>query len=211
MNELLRSIPWRSHLPGISVFLVAVLAVTGATLFLFSQQQALQQAEQRFRSQQQMNRQAQDAQQQLATFLEPHRAWLAKGFIGEPQRLQWVEALKALTDELKIPQVQFTLESTQLAEYSDSAYWHEEIPLRLTPMRLELRLAHEGDLLRLLQGLRNRANGLFSVQRCEIRRQDQAGTQSASTNSGLQGYCQLTWYNLDDVTAHWYSLAQEGE
>lgn len=203
MNDVLRQIPWRSHWPGLTVFALALLAFGVACLYLMDRQATLTQSEARYRAQQSTLRNADDAQQQLDTYLSGYRAWQQQGAIGEPQRLQWIEALKQLGQALYLPQLQYTLESSETAEYGSTAYWHDELALQITPMRLDMRLGHEADFSRLLQGLRNRANGLFSVDFCEIRRE----LQVTETNA-LQGYCLLSWYSLTDITAHWHAYAE---
>lgn len=200
MNNLLRQIRWRHHVLGLVFLLLAIIAFSAACLFLVNQQQALEQSQARYRSQQLTNRNAEFAQQQLDTYLLGYRAWQQQGFIGDTQRLQWLEALKTLTTDLQLPQLLFTLESSRPADYEATAYWHDELSMQLTPMRLEMRLAHEGDFARLMQRLRNQANGLFSVNRCEIRREIRQ-----TTTTGLHGYCDLLWYSMRDITAQWYT------
>jgi hypothetical protein len=198
MNDLLRHIPWQRHLLGIGFFVLSAVALMISTTYLSNQQQALEQAQLRYRAQQNTLSSAESGQQQLERYWPIHQAWQQQGLIGSVQRLNWVDSLKQLSNQLAIPQVHFTLESTKLAKDQDTAYWHNEIDFYITPMRVEMALAHEGDFMRLMQGLRNQAQGLFSIDMCDLKRE----TQNTSLGA-LRGNCLLNWYSLEDVTARW--------
>ncbi|HMU65743.1 MAG TPA: hypothetical protein PKE57_01280 [Cellvibrionaceae bacterium] len=141
----------------------------------------------------------------LAAYQAPYAAFISRGHIGAAQRLQWVEALSWGVNHLAVPQVRFTLEPTLPATLDKHPAGQVE-GLSLTPMRLDFTLLHEGDFYRLLQDLRSRALGLFSVPSCTLRRKDagsiessEARAQNPGEASRIVGECELLWYNLQPI------------
>lgn len=148
----------------------------------------------------------------LGLYQGPYQGFARRGSIGSPQRLQWVEALSWGVNHLAVPQVRFTLEPTAAATLEKHPAGQTE-GLSLTPMRLDFTLLHEGDFYRLLQDLRGRALGLFSVPSCTLRRKEAGSIELAgsiesmakataqpSEASRIVGECELVWYNLQAIT-----------
>lgn len=116
----------------------------------------------------------------------------ATGAIGTEQRLGWAATLRDLAAELDLPYLRFstgpqvTLAADQLPP--DAA------TTRGSTMEIQAGLVHEGDLLRLLAGLRA-APGLFSVQGCRLERSGAVEPEPGKAN--LAGVCQLQWLSVD--------------
>ena len=81
------------------------------------------------------------------------------------------------------------------------AYYSETVAMRVTPMRIDMELAHEGDFYRLLEGLRESALGVFSIENCKLDWQPNESGELSLTR--LRGACELNWYNLVDITETW--------
>jgi hypothetical protein len=119
-----------------------------------------------------------------------------RGVIGDEHRLSWVEALKTAGTELGIPQVEYTIDSQTL--------YTSQVPLNTGPfdvntsvMELTLGLVHEGDLERLLQHLDSAAEGLFTVEACELIRQAAPTVTAHSAPANLRAACKLRWFTVD--------------
>jgi hypothetical protein len=65
-------------------------------------------------------------------------------------------------------------------------------------MKLQLKLLHEEDLLRLLGDLRNQANALIAVKSCNISRLALTPEERANSHANLAAICEIDWITLRD-------------
>ncbi|MEX0951726.1 MAG: hypothetical protein WDZ86_05540 [Gammaproteobacteria bacterium] len=117
-----------------------------------------------------------------------------QGIIGPEKRLDWIESLRHISDDLKLISLRYDIASQ--AEY------RQAMPLNLgrfrlyaSIMRLNVELLHEEDLLRLLAEIDARLSGLNSTSDCQIVRQSKSIADD-SINRNLTAECNLVWYNL---------------
>ncbi len=212
MNDLLKFPFWRKH--GLSLLLAgaALIALSIALLVHSNAEQALLVAKSSYQQQQSINLGAEQSAALLAKYLIPYQALQTQGLIGQPQRLQWIETLRADVNHHLIPAVNFTLSPTVMATETNTTYKNESLIVKITPMRIDFRLLHEGDFYHLISEIQVQSKGLFSAQNCEIRRNEGASAEvsSSSNNShiaaGFKGQCELLWYSLGDVTRAWEVL-----
>ncbi len=212
MNDLLKFPFWRKH--GLSLLMAgaALIAMSIALLVHSRAEQALLAAKSSYQQQQSINLGAEESAALLAKYLIPYQALQARGVIGHPQRLQWLETLHADVNHHLIPAVNFTLSPTAIATEINTTYRHESLTVKVTPMRIEFNLLHEGDFYHLLAEIQVQSKGLFSAQNCEIRRNEgEAAEASNSSNNshiaaGFKGQCELLWYSLGDITRAWEVL-----
>ena len=204
MRELFEQIVWRNHILTLSQLAGSIVLLIASLVYYFEQQENLINARADLDAQFYANDDAEAASYILRDYLEPYRELQASGYIGEPQRLQWLETLRTLGEKNDIPGVGFTLEGSSLVEAGVDTYWHEEIPVRATNMKLTMQLSHEGDLYQILEGLNKSAPGLFNTEQCYLRWLQSFNDDIALTR--LRGECDLRWYSLDDVTADWGTL-----
>jgi hypothetical protein len=112
-----------------------------------------------------------------------------------------VETIRRLANEYQIPDVEFTLENSELLREDDGVFWSPEISVKLTSMKIIMRLAHEGDLYLLMNGLQENAKGLFNVNYCDLKWSVADGEEESLTR--LNGVCELQWITLFDATENW--------
>ncbi len=201
MHDLLSEIHWKEHIFTLSQLSVSLLVLIVATFYYFDKKAGLAEANLQYESQTFSNDEAESFKLVLQENMRTHGELVTRGAVGTPRRLQWLETLRRTGDRLQIPGIEFTLEGTELIQQNMDPYWHPEVPIRATNMKILLQLSHEGDLYRLLEGLRADAQGLFSVERCGLRWMDSFSPEFAL--SRLRGECQLRWYTLADVTSAW--------
>ncbi len=201
MRDLLREINWRDHLFALSRLAFAIVLLGLSLYYYIESQSSLKSAVSAYDSQQYFNEESSVYRNLLARFLPAYREQQLKGYIGEPQRLQWVESLRSIGQRFDIPGLEFTLESTEKVEQNVHDFWQPELTGRVTDKKLTLLLSHEGDLFRLLTSLRAEAKGIYSVENCNLRWLEEYTDDFQL--SRLRGDCLLRWYNLDDVTTAW--------
>ncbi len=127
----------------------------------------------------------------IETYLPRYRTLEARGVIGGEHRLDWIESLRAVSRDLQMPSVRYTI--TPQGEYlPEPPVENGTFRIFVSEMALELGLLHEEDLTRLLSGLDERARGLYTVDSCEIRRlTDTFAPESREPN--LSARCELHW------------------
>jgi len=117
-----------------------------------------------------------------------------RGVIGEEQRLNWIEVLRDVGDEMRIPSLSYQIESQQV--------YNPAYPLGLgryrvysSKMLLNMTLLHEEDLFRLLAVLDERALGEYTLTSCRI---SQAASEiSDAVGSGnIMARCELLWFTI---------------
>jgi hypothetical protein len=115
----------------------------------------------------------------------------ARGVIGEEPRLEWVELLGEIRDRHRLIEVRYefsppralTEEKTQAGSFG----------LYASAMKLQVRLLHEEDLLRLLDALREQARALIQVRRCDMTRLTNVDN---AMEGELQADCLIDWITL---------------
>jgi hypothetical protein len=216
MNDFLKLAFWRKH--GLNFLLVSIslLALAIAMLVHSRADGALQIAKSSYQQQQAINSEAEQSAALLTEFLPDYKIFQEQGFIGPPQRLQWLEALNADVSHHLVPLVTFNLAPTAVATPINTSYASETLVLKVTPMQLDFTLLHEGDFYRLLTTLQLQAKGLFSAESCEIHRiegeaEDETNTSLSKNRliAGFKGQCELLWYSLADITQGWEVLDEK--
>lgn len=121
-------------------------------------------------------------------FVELYR----RGVIGEEHRLSWVEALRGAAEDWALPALGYDIEAQE--HYTpDFRFDTGAFDVRVSRMHLRAGLLHEGDLERLLAALATRAEGLFDVRACDLRR----SANPTGATARIAADCTLEWYTLD--------------
>ena len=170
MQEIFKEIAWRAHIPGLIGLSTALVLLICSVLVYLDQLTSLKQAEDAYRQQRTINLGANESQQLLESYLIPYQALRGHGVIGSAKRLQWIEVAQKLGDRFHVPLLEYTLDGAVRVTDSNNIYWNAELDIQMTPMELEMQLHHEGEFFHLLNELQAQSEGLFSVERCDLRR-----------------------------------------
>ncbi|MCA1977828.1 MAG: hypothetical protein LDL19_01190 [Thiobacillus sp.] len=180
--------------PLVLLVVVSIAAASGvlwslqldarARASLESQHAALAAAEAR-------QRQGQHEARMIETHIQAYRALIARGFIGEENRLAWIEAVQLANRETGLYGLTYTLSPRAPAPATLAA----GLPLQLTRMNVKMPLLVETDLTRFLDALQARSPGVVRVERCTLAQLANAAT-GLSTEPALEAECELVWYTL---------------
>lgn len=113
------------------------------------------------------------------------------GISGEEKRLDWMEMLRDTQRELRLPGMNYEFGAqTSLDNGNDATYtWFS------SPMRLQLRLLHEEDLLNFLARIQNNAKALVIVRSCKLAPLSrQANGREAMAQLGAE--CEMQWLTV---------------
>ncbi|HEY3301515.1 MAG TPA: hypothetical protein VGJ90_12140 [Methylophilaceae bacterium] len=182
------------------VFLVLVL-VAIAALILYTQQQknAAEQALQTQTNQLNQARQRYLASGQekdtISQYLPKYQTLLQQGFVGEERRIEWVDALRKIHGREKLFNINYSIGAQE--EYQPNFISNAgSIKLYRSVMKLELSMLHEGDLLTLIEDLRQQQGAPFMVRQCEITRQNAVISNSFAPN--MHADCELDWVTIHE-------------
>lgn len=116
------------------------------------------------------------------------------GIIGQERRLNWIETLRAAGESIKLPGLRYKIESQR--QYTPGYPLDTgSFQVFASPMKLDLDLLHEGDLLKLLNALDRQAEGTYNLSSCKLQRA--AYINLADTGKGnITAECELMWFNI---------------
>lgn len=116
----------------------------------------------------------------------------ASGVLGEEQRLDWMEQLRNTQRELRLPGLKYEFSAqTPLNRTPSAGYtWFN------SPLRLQLRLLHEGDLLNAIDRIQNESRALVIVRSCKLAPPPMSAERREAPAT-LNAECEMDW-----LTAH---------
>ncbi|MBI1282931.1 MAG: hypothetical protein GC183_01170 [Thiobacillus sp.] len=141
-------------------------------------------------AQQQLDRSRQQ-QQLIATHLDAYQSLAARGFVGDEDRLAWIEAAQLANRDAGLYGLSYRL----TPRTKSLPALAQGLPLGQTTMVLTLPLLVETDLMRFLSALRSRASGVYRVQGCRMSWLASAPFQAINQPS-LQAECDLVWFTV---------------
>lgn len=140
--------------------------------------------------------QVEQEKRDIALFQPIYRQLLARRLVGAENRLDWLDTLRRMQEQYRLPPISYDIAPRQPVVVSP-AMDLGRYRLYATRMRLQMDLLHEGDLLALLSALRTQ--GHSTVQDCTLKRPASApNTPLAPT---VTAACTLNWVTLADGAA----------
>ncbi len=115
------------------------------------------------------------------------------GFVGDEQRLNWLEGLRVSNQDTQLFGVQYQIGSQQAYPYAQELN-PGQLSLHQSVMKLNFQLLHEGDLMSFLSTLGKQGAGFFSVNECKLNRLNTGGSIRFQPN--LTAECDLAWITL---------------
>ena len=132
----------------------------------------------------------------IIQYLPIYNDLLAKGFIGEERRIEWIEQLRQLHAQHKLFSIDYQIGLQE--NYKPSFITNMgSFVLHRSSMKLNMDMLHEGDLLNLLDGLHEQATP-FIVRDCEIKRPIGALVNTKNLSANLKAVCEIDWLTLRD-------------
>lgn len=202
MNSILKILDWKKHMPLLALFVVSLCVCSYTIMVHFSLSETIRLDNNQLAAIKQRAVIAIDSQKKIAVYDKQFERFIEQGYVSDPQRLKWLEALREMVSGLHIPQVRFTLSPTvnESDLNGDDSYVQEKSSLSLTPMTLEMELMHEGDFYDFMQRYQSIAPGVFQVDDCEIKRVEKNTTTKPIR---LLARCQIIWLNYRDIREDW--------
>ena len=189
----LQSLGW-----SIALLLLSLLLAAGLVLAVLyygeqterSHKQALaQQAESRNRL-----ARANEDEQEIRARIARYQELIAEGRTAPERRLDWVETLRHIKEKRRLLGLEYEIAPQRALDSKNVT--SGGYSFLASPMKLEMSLLHENDLLGLLADLSAQVQALVSVRRCKIERLPQSSAQQNA--SPLKADCDLDWITLQE-------------
>ncbi len=118
------------------------------------------------------------------------------GILGEERRLDWMEQLRNTQRDLRLPGLKYEFAAqAPLNRTTPSGYaWFN------SPLRLQMRLLHEGDLLNALEHIQREARAMVIVRSCQLAPPTTAGERREFV-APLNADCNMDWLTARQPSA----------
>lgn len=142
---------------------------------------------------------ARDEQAELRDKIGRFEALKARGYIGPERRLDWIEAIARIKAARRISKLDFDFAPQRPVEAGllPGGAAAGGFQIMASRMQLQVHLLHEGELLVLLQDIRNAVQALIQVRSCSIDR-IAPGAATRGSNAQLKAECTLEWITLKE-------------
>jgi hypothetical protein len=131
-----------------------------------------------------------DEKEIIVKYLGTYQQLQRRGFVGEEQRINWLDGLRLTNQEADLFGVDYEIGVQKSYPYGPD-FNPGQIQLKESVMKLRFRLLHEEDLMRFLGVLARQGAGVYTVDQCLIRRIDTGTVVRYQPN--LAADCELAW------------------
>jgi hypothetical protein len=131
----------------------------------------------------------------IVRFLPPYQELGGRGLIGPEQRINWLDALRNTNQQARLFGAEYQVSTQQPYPYAQEMN-AAGLGMAQSVMKLGLRLAHEGELMRFFRLLENENAGAFEINECILERTSAAGNP-ISAQPNVRAECELAWITLN--------------
>ena len=128
----------------------------------------------------------------LAESAEVFRTLAERGILAEERRLDFIEKVADLRRRHQLATVEYEIAPQR--QLPGAAYG--SIDVLSSRVKVRIRALHEGDVLAMLNELATSQKGLYPLERCTLRRLDEA--LATSLRPRVEAECQLQWITLKE-------------
>ncbi|MEW6165327.1 MAG: hypothetical protein AB1642_09725 [Pseudomonadota bacterium] len=139
---------------------------------------------------------ANDDEREIRERIVRYQELIDQGRSQPERRLEWVETLNRIKAERRLLGLDY--EITPQRPLDEKAVVSGGFSFLTSPMKLEMPLLHENDLLGLLADLQAQVQAIISPRRCLIERVAAPPTQSPA--AFLKASCEIDWITLQEKT-----------
>lgn len=126
----------------------------------------------------------------IARHLPAYKRLQEMGFVGEEQRINWLDALRSANQKAGLFGVNYDIAARQ--PYPNAAALSPgQMRVMQSVMKLRLPLLHEEDLLTFMDALSEQQAGVHLIDQCAVRRAP--NTQTTRYQPNMSAECQLAW------------------
>ena len=181
--------------------LLALAAIAGAGIVTYTRahiirhQHTLIAKESHLREARSRYQRSGDERELIVRFMGPYQELQGRGLIGPERRINWLDALRASNQQTHLFGAEYQIGTQQPYPFAQDLN-APKLGMAQSVMKLTLRLAHEGELMRFLRALESQNVGIFDINQCIIDRTAGAMTV-ARAQPNLSAECELAWITIN--------------
>lgn len=183
---------------SLAFLLLAILLAGGLAYGVHLQGRQAEQALRQARAEQAESRnrllRVQEDEQDIRAKIERYRDIIARGHTQPERRLDWVETLRHIKEKRRLLAVDYEISPQQPLDPNNVVSGGYRF--LVSPMKLDMLLLHENDLLGLLADLSAQVTALVSVRQCTLERLPVAPQQHPTAQ--LRATCEIDWITLQE-------------
>ena len=187
--------------------IVLILVIGLAAGIIYQLDQSLTRAKRSLAQQQSQLREARtrlqksgDEKQLIVRHLGSYQSLERLGFVGEEQRLNWLEGSRQSNQQAQLYGIQYNIGAQQTYPYAGELD-AGQLGVHQSVMRLNFQLLHEADLLRFFRALATQQAGFFSVDQCSMERLESSNGVRVNLQANLRAECDIAWITLKPLSA----------
>ncbi|HEV7394129.1 MAG TPA: hypothetical protein VGO08_20995 [Burkholderiales bacterium] len=183
------------------IALVVTLILTAGVVYfsanaLDNMRRGLTQHESQLREARLRIQNAGEEKEMIARYLGSYQQLARAGFVGEEQRINWLDSLRIANEEAGIFGVEYDISAQRPYAYA-SEFNAGQLLLQESLMRLRFTLLHEEDLPRFFNALGHGSGGFFTIDHCVVRRLKFGDAEkSLQVEPHLAAECELRWLTV---------------
>jgi hypothetical protein len=131
----------------------------------------------------------------IVRFMPAYEELRTRGLIGPEERINWLEALRAANQEAKMFGAEYQISTQQPYPHAQELN-AARLGMAQSVMKLNLRLVHEGELMRFFNLLENQNAGAFDINQCILQRANN-GNEAGVEQPNLRAECELAWITMN--------------
>lgn len=131
----------------------------------------------------------------IVRFLPAFEALRKHGLIGPEERINWLEALRVANQQAQMFGAEYQISTQQSYPYAQELS-AQRLGMAQSVMKLNLRLVHEGELMRFFRLLEKQNVGAFDINQCVLQRLNM-GSAPGVARPNLRAECELAWITLN--------------
>jgi hypothetical protein len=186
------------RVPLIAFAVTVVVAITLIILsgtYLDGAKRAKAQRESQLREARSRIQNAGEEKEMIGRYLASYQQLARFGFVGDEQRINWLDSLRLANEEARIFGVEYDIGAQKPYTYA-AEFNPGQLVLQESVMNLRLRLLHEEDLPRFFHALGRYGGGLFTIDQCHLRRARAEADRSLSVQPNLTAECDVRWLTV---------------
>jgi hypothetical protein len=181
--------------------LLALVAIAGAAVVTLTRTQIIKDSrtltaqESQLRDARTRYQRSGDERELIVRFMGPYEELRKRGLIGPEQRINWLDALRASNQQAQLFGTEYQIGTQQPYPFAQD-FNAPKLGMYQSVMKLTMRLAHEGELMRFVRSLESQNVGMFEVNQCILER---AAVTSATVRvqPNLVAECELAWITIN--------------
>lgn len=141
-----------------------------------------------------------EEKERIVRYVGAYQQLVRAGFVGEEQRINWLDSLRIANQEAQIFGVEYDIGAQKPYTYANE-FDTGKLLLQESVMHLKFRLLHEEDLLHFFQALAHQGGGFFTQDQCQIRRQNAKDDKAVQFQTNLTAECDVRWITINPPAA----------